>query len=164
MTNPVEASYSPAEVQTGVLADEEAPLPAPVCDDPLQQSETGNAPSDGDDNDDMTIIGLDHDPAIGNGHSAGFSWIEQDGPAMEEHRRNVLLRELQRVQRASFIHFVFLCMIPTILLFVVFITVLGERENCTSTTTTCREDERTFLNAFTSRCICDAIDMNAGGN
>ena len=164
MTLPLEASYSPAEVQNGVLVDEEAPIPESVRDDPMQQTETGNEEIDGDDSDDMTVIGLDQDMARGNARSAGLSWIEQDGPAMEEHRRNVLLRELQRVQRASFIHFVLLCMIPTVLLFIVFVTVLGEGESCTSTTTTCREDDRTFLNAFTTRCVCDAIDVKGGNN
>jgi hypothetical protein len=161
MTIPVEVGYAHAEVQGGLLADEEAPGPVPAYIDPLQHSVTGDVDDDDGDSDDMTIIGLDHDAVHGpNGHSAGLSWIEQDGPAMEERRRNVLLRELQRVQRASFIHFVLLCMIPTVLLFIVFVTVLGENENCTSTATTCREDERTFLNAFTTRCICDAIDVN----
>ncbi|KAI2513421.1 hypothetical protein MHU86_895 [Fragilaria crotonensis] len=160
MTSQMEASHTRAEIQNAFLIDEEAPASVPSCDDPLQQSETGNVEDDDDDSDDMTIIGLDHDAVHGsNRYSAGLSWIEQEGPAMEERRRNVLLRELQRVQRASFIHFVLLCMIPTVLLFIVFVTVLGDNENCTSTATTCREDERTFLNAFTTRCICDAIDV-----
>ena len=158
MTIPTEAGYSPAEAQTEVQVDEEAPGPVLSCDDPVQQSVTENEEEDDDDSDDMTIIGLDA-AQDSNRHSAGLSWIEQGGPAMEERRRNVLLRELQRVQRASFIQFVLLCMIPTALLFIVFVTVLGDNENCTSTATTCREDDRTFLNAFTTRCICDAIDV-----
>ena len=117
--------------------------------------------NDDDDDDDVTIIGLDNDPEQGNNdqQAAALAWIEQNGPEMEERRRNVLLRELQRVQRASFIHFVLLCLIPTSLLLIVVATVLGEDETCESAATFCEKEARTFINAFTTRCICDAIDV-----
>lgn len=110
-----------------------------------------------DDDDDVTVIilesGSDADDAVGTG------WVDQDSPEMQERRRNVLLRELQRVQRASFIHFMILCLIPTSLLFIVIATVLGEDEDCESAATTCQKEARTFVNAFTTRCICDAITV-----
>lgn len=135
---------------------------ASAATDQLQQPDS----SADDDDDDMTIIGLDQDPEQGanDQQSAALAWIEQNGPEMEERRRNVLLRELQRVQRASFIHFILLCLIPTSLLFIVVATVLGEDENCESEATTCSTEPRTFINAFTTRCICDAIDVTDGGN
>ena len=126
-----------------------------------------NDDDDDDDDDDMTIIGLEHDPEQGENsaqRAAALAWIEQNGPEMEQRRRNVLLRELQRVQRASFIHFVLLCLIPTSLLFIVVATVFGEEEDCTSVATTCAKEPRTFINAFTTRCICDAVDIKAGQN
>lgn len=134
---------------------------AGTANDQLQQLDAS-----ADDDDDMTIIGLDQDPEQGanDQQSAALAWIEQNGPEMEERRRNVLLRELQRVQRASFIHFILLCLIPTSLLFIVVATVLGEDENCESEATTCSTEPRTFINAFTTRCICDAIDVTDGGN
>lgn len=95
------------------------------------------------DDDDVTVIVLEHaddeDEMVGNG------WIDQDSPETRERRRNVLLRELQRVQRASFIHFVILCLIPTSLLFIVIATVLGEDETCESAATHCEKEPRTFI-------------------
>jgi hypothetical protein len=52
-----------------------------------------------------------------------------------------------------------LCLIPTALLLIVVVTVFGEEEPCGSEVTTCRQEARTFINAFTTRCICDAIDV-----
>jgi hypothetical protein len=109
-----------------------------------------------DNDDDVTVIILESgadDDAVGTG------WVDQDSPEMQERRRNVLLRELQRVQRSSFIHFMILCLIPTSLLFIVIATVLGEDEECESTATTCEKEARTFINAFTTRCVCDAITV-----
>lgn len=118
-----------------------------------------------DDDDDMTIIGLDQDldEDINHHRAAALAWMEQNGPEMEERRRSVLLRELHRVQRASFIQFILLCMIPTALLCIVIATVLGDEEPCGSDIAICRQEPRTFMNAFTTRCICDAIDVNREG-
>jgi hypothetical protein len=117
-----------------------------------------------DDDDDITVIVLEQGPEHGENDQFGLGWAEQDTPEMEERRRNVLLRELQRVQRASFIHFLILCLIPTSLLFIVIATVLGEDEECNSEATTCEKEDRTFINAFTTRCVCDAISIVTGEN
>jgi hypothetical protein len=110
-----------------------------------------------DDDDDVTVIVLERGADNTFGEPVNAQWADQDSPEMEERRRNVLLRELQRVQRASFIHFLILCLIPTSLLFIVIATVLGEVEECESEATTCAREARTFINAFTTRCVCDAI-------
>ena len=113
----------------------------------------------GDEDDNVTVIVLENsedDEVMAHG------WVDQDSPEMQERRRNVLLRELQRVQRASFIHFMILCLIPTSLLFIVIATVLGEDEECQSVATTCEKEPRTFINAFTTRCVCDAIAISRG--
>lgn len=113
----------------------------------------------GEDDDNVTVIVLENsedDEVMAHG------WVDQDSPEMQERRRNVLLRELQRVQRASFIHFMILCLIPTSLLFIVIATVLGEDEECQSVATTCAKEDRTFINAFTTRCVCDAIAVSRG--
>ena len=119
--------------------------------------EERNGASDGDDDDDITVIILER--GLDDGDNSPGVWADQDSPEMEERRRNVLLRELQRVQRASFIHFLILCLIPTSLLFVVIATVLGEEENCQSADTQCQKEPRTFINAFTTRCVCEAITV-----
>jgi hypothetical protein len=111
-----------------------------------------------DDDDDLTVIVLEQgaENAFIN-QAAAAGWVGQDSPEMEERRRNVLLRELQIVQRTSFIHFMVLCLIPTSLLLIVIATVFGEDEECESLATACVREARTFINAFTSRCVCDAI-------
>lgn len=110
-----------------------------------------------DDDDDVTIIVLENDDE--NDEVLAHGWIDQNSPEMQERRRNVLLSELQRIQRASFFHFLILCLIPTSLLFIVIATVLGEDEECQSAATTCMKEPRTFINAFTTRCVCDAITV-----
>ena len=110
-----------------------------------------------DEDDNVTVIVLEN--SADDGEVMAHGWVDQDSPEMQERRRNVLLRELQRVQRASFIHFMILCLIPTSLLFIVIATVLGEDEVCQSAATTCEKEPRTFINAFTTRCVCDAITV-----
>jgi len=118
--------------------------------------------NDDNDDDDVTVIVLEN--SADDGEVMAHGWVDQDSPEMQERRRNVLLRELQRVQRASFVHFMILCLIPTSLLFIVIATVLGEEEECQSAATTCEKEPRTFINAFTTRCVCDAITVaRAGG-
>lgn len=117
-----------------------------------------------DDDDDVTIIMLDHNVANDsrNRPEDAFAWIESNAPEMEERRRNVLVRELRRVQRASFIHFVLLCLIPTALLIIVIATVVGDEENCESDATFCSLEPRSFLNAFTvSWCSCAGMTRDA---
>lgn len=110
-----------------------------------------------EEDDNVTVIVLEN--SADDGEVMAHGWVDQDSPEMQERRRNVLLRELQRVQRASFIHFMILCLIPTSLLFIVIATVFGEDEECQSAATTCEKEPRTFINAFTTRCVCDAITV-----
>ena len=151
--NMVEETNSP--VNTADLVEETS----------LQVHTSISQQQDEEDDDEMTIIGLDQDLDEDMDHrrAAALAWMEQNGPEMEERRLNVLLRELHRAQRASFIHFILLCMIPTALMCIVVATVLGEEEPCGSDVTICRQEARTFVNAFTTRCICDAIDVNREG-
>ena len=74
-----------------------------------------------------------------------------------------MLRELVRVQRTSFLHFLILCLIPTVLLFIVIATVISEDEECYSEATVCRKEARNFINAFTTRCVCEAIAVPRQG-
>lgn len=137
--------------------DEENP---PVS--PTNSSTSLHNNDDSDDDDNLTIIGLDTTPDEDEHHAAALAWLEQNGPEMERRRRNILMRELERVQRASFIHFILLCLIPTALLIIVIVTVLSDEEDCGSEMTRCQQEPRTFVNAFTTRCICDAVNVNNG--
>jgi hypothetical protein len=121
---------------------------------------------EGDDaDDDVTIIGIDNND-VEQGErmqrALALAWIQQNIPATEERRRNMLLRELQRTQRTNFIHFTLLCLIPTTLLIIVMTTVFGEDEDCSSIATTCVTEAGNFMNAYTTSCICDAVDVKEG--
>lgn len=113
-----------------------------------------------EDDDDVTVILLDDTAQNGDAGAVALDWIEQQGPEMEERRRAILLRELQRTQRVSCCHFVLLCSVPVILLIIVLAAVLGQHDECTSDVTYCEFEERTFTNAFTTRCVCDPIPIS----
>jgi hypothetical protein len=158
--------FTPGEVTTTTdTANEEEEISFEP-DETLPSQEPSPLNAEGDDeDDDVTIIGLDNnDVEHGefNQRAPILAWIEQNTPATEERRRNVLLRELKRMQRESFIHFIILCLIPTTLLIIVMATVFGEDEDCNSSATTCVTEPKTFMNAYTTRCICDAVDVKEG--
>ena len=135
-------------------------------DDHHQEPSELHADVDNDDDDDVTVIVLEREAENALiSQSAAAGWETEQTPEMEERRRNVLMRELNRVQRASFMHFMLLCLIPTTLLFVVIVTVLaGDNEECTSEVTHCEREPRAFVNAFTTRCVCEAIIVSTEGD
>lgn len=114
------------------------------------------AAADEDDDDNVTVILLDPDEYD---NVISIDWVNQPGPEMEERRRNVLIRELQRVQRASCLHFAVLCLIPAALLLVVLLALVSGEEDCTSDVTHCELETRTFVNAFTTRCVCEPVPV-----
>jgi hypothetical protein len=120
-------------------------------------------PHDGNENveddDDVTVILLDLDD---NANEITLDWIEQQGPEMEQRRRTVLLREVKRIQRASFCHFALLCAVPIVLLIIVLAAVIRGDASCTSTASECALEPRSFVNAFTTRCVCEPIPVVRG--
>ena len=85
-------------------------------------------------------------------------------------RREAIRIEIERMQRANFVHFVVLCLVPTSLLVIVIAAILTEDGECSGDgLTVCEREPRTFVNAFTTRCICEAVgtvlmDSSGGGN
>eukprot|EP00521_Asterionellopsis_glacialis_P007373 CAMPEP_0195292176 /NCGR_PEP_ID=MMETSP0707-20130614/8657_1 /TAXON_ID=33640 /ORGANISM="Asterionellopsis glacialis, Strain CCMP134" /LENGTH=175 /DNA_ID=CAMNT_0040352575 /DNA_START=27 /DNA_END=554 /DNA_ORIENTATION=+ len=147
------------QVSVNIISSEE-PESSLLGTGPVEPAGNGVDIDCDDEDDDITVIGLDHNDESDIHHAATLAWIEQNGPEMEARRRNILMRELQRVQRASFVHFLLLCLVPTSLLLIVVATVIGDNESCSSEVTNCVREERTFINAFTTRCICDAISVD----
>ena len=84
-------------------------------------------------------------------------WNAEDDAANEERRREALLGEIQRSQKSNFVHFLMLCLVPTSLLLIVVASVVGESIECDNYPVKCVAEPRSFINAFTSRCICDAV-------
>jgi hypothetical protein len=127
---------------------------------------------DEDENDDVTIIYLEEENEANSGNNnstttnaenrAVFHWIERvDGSIIyDEHRRAILIEELKRVQRTSCIQFSILCILPAIFFVAMAIAVLGQNEECVSTVTDCELEPRTFVNAFTTRCVCHPIPVD----
>ena len=68
---------------------------------------------------------------------------------------------MERVQRANFIHFALLCLVPTSLLLIVIAAIISEDGECNVSgedgVTVCERESRSFVNAFTTRCVCDAV-------
>lgn len=122
-----------------------------------------NTSNDTDNDDNETVIYLDSvdDPnQTGNYNGGGgpstLDWME---PVSEEHRRTILLQELHRVQRAAFVQFLTLCMFPVFVIIFVVLTVVGDETLCDSIATECYLEPRTFINAFTTRCVCQTIPL-----
>lgn len=73
-------------------------------------------------------------------------------------RREAIRTEVERMQRNNCIHFAVLCLVPTSLLLIVMAAILSEDGECSGDgLTVCEREPRTFVNAFTTRCICDAV-------
>ena len=73
-------------------------------------------------------------------------------------RREAIRTEVERMQRNNCIHFAVLCLVPTSLLLIVVAAILSEDGECSGDgLTVCEREPRTFVNAFTTRCICDAV-------
>eukprot|EP00816_Leptocylindrus_hargravesii_P004095 CAMPEP_0196802800 /NCGR_PEP_ID=MMETSP1362-20130617/2355_1 /TAXON_ID=163516 /ORGANISM="Leptocylindrus danicus, Strain CCMP1856" /LENGTH=189 /DNA_ID=CAMNT_0042174201 /DNA_START=114 /DNA_END=686 /DNA_ORIENTATION=+ len=85
-----------------------------------------------------------------------FMWNEDD-EAHEQRRREIIRAELERVQRSNFMHFMVLLLVPTCLLMVIFINVLTENADCDGASPHCENEPRSFINAFTTRCVCSAV-------
>lgn len=93
----------------------------------------------------------------GEQHQQAALWNAEDDAANEERRREALLGEIQRSQRSNFVHFLMLCLVPTSLLLIVVASVVGESTECDNFPVHCVAEPKSFINAFTSRCICDAV-------
>ncbi len=79
-------------------------------------------------------------------------------------RREAIRKEVERVQRTNAIHFALLCLVPTSLLLIVIAAIVSEDSECTGDgLTVCEREPRSFVNAFTTRCICDAVRTVVSG-
>jgi hypothetical protein len=115
-----------------------------------------------EDDDDITVIDMDHRTAMEHRsfRPVVFLWnVAHPVSAVEDHRRAMLLNEVQHMQRASFFHFVLLCAIPFFMVVIVLISNIGTQEQCTSQLSECTLEPRSFMNAFTTRCICNAVSV-----
>jgi len=116
--------------------------------------------------DDQTVIGASGEDAFdaffseerGGGVGAPWSSSEEE----DALRRDAMRREVERVQRTNFAHFLLLCLIPTSLLLIVLASVLGDNGGCVGGPVSCVNEPRMFVNAFTTRCICDAVEILGG--
>jgi hypothetical protein len=72
-----------------------------------------------------------------------------------------LTEELAIIQKTNFIHFGILCLVPIFLLLLVLISSISKQGSCNGYEgVTCEYEERAFMNAFSTRCICTAFTMN----
>ena len=140
----------------------------------LKENNTGTSDDGNGDDDNMTIIFLETESGMqhqgsnenhNNGSNNLPNWMDRldhsSDAIFDARRRAILLQELKRIQRRSFWNFVLLCSLPLLLFTVMIIIVFSgsSDEVCMSTTTYCRLEPRTFVNAFTTRCLCDPIPV-----
>ena len=82
----------------------------------------------------------------------------------EQSRREDLMDELDRVQRQNLIQFIALCLIPCCLLVMIMMSSFGDSDvPCVGVEgAACEYERRVFMNAYSRRCICDAINISSG--
>ncbi len=86
-----------------------------------------------------------------------------DSETQMEERLEIILGKLKDLQMQSCRQFFLLCLVPTILMSVVIWAIIADLGHCgNDDLTTCSRERRTFINAYTSRCICRAIRLNSG--
>jgi hypothetical protein len=109
----------------------------------------------------------------------------QDSLARQQLRRNEMVQELRVVQRSSFRLFLAILVLPVVLLVIAVASVMSDDVDCSgmaptsqnvdtississsnandvaspqqSEVVSCWNEQRTFRNAFTTRCICDSV-------
>ena len=121
----------------------------------IQQHSLNDIEDEGDDtsvSDDMTEVQLEDSDVLNQDLSRGNDGLPED----EAHSREILLHEIHRAQRANFLHFLLLCSIPIIFLVVV-LSSINDSIDCSDDLVFCSRESRAFINAFSSRCMCDAI-------
>ena len=90
----------------------------------------------------------------------------QNDANQERRRHSAVLRELERTQRSNSSHFVLLCLVPTSLLLIVTVSVVGDIDECAGSLNNdpykvCANEPKTFVNVFTTRCVCEAVTVIA---
>jgi len=176
---PSAMAVEPQTAWNGIETDEQQQEEQIIDFDPSQEEDSrragdnnGNNWEDGDD-DTVTII----DPIIPSNDYIHLrqlrdrshrwtlrerQWVEWNATydaGDEELRHATVLREIEQLQSANFCHFAVLCVVPTILLIIVLAGAFSPSEECISTLPgiMCQEDDRLFIHAFTTRCVCTSI-------
>ena len=87
--------------------------------------------------------------------------IQEEERAYESQRRVRLNEELIRIQKKNFIHFTILCLLPLFLLVLVLVSSFTAKGTCDGyEISSCKFEDRSFMNAFVRRCICTAFTMD----
>jgi len=62
--------------------------------------------------------------------------------------------------RNNFVHFGILCLVPIFLLVLVLVSSFSDNSTCEGyEIASCKHEDRIFMNAFASRCICSAFEI-----
>ena len=151
---------------TSINDEDQSSLPAQIEGNEDMEETTSHI------DDDMTEINIEEgDQVLGsqyvsrlerlNDNRAGqMFWTEEEEAAYEEQRRERLSEELQRIQRTNFIHFGILCLVPVFLLVLVIASAFNTKGPCEGFgDSECRWEERMFMNAFATKCICTGFGL-----
>ena len=153
--NGQEETAASAVSSSGVVADVENPL--------TETNSNNNTSNSNDENDDEIqelVIRTNPNNSNNNNNEPTIQFPNWTLNQEEINtRREAIRTEIERMQHSNFIHFVVLCLVPTSLLLIVIAAILSEDGECSAEggLTVCEREPRTFVNAFTSRCICEAV-------
>ena len=136
-----------------------------TSNDPVMTSisnDTSNIDNNNDEEQELIVQVPQHsnNNTLGGGAQFVIPPVWEPSEEATAQRRRAIHQEVERIQRANFLHFMVLCLVPTTLLIIVIAAILSEDGECNGDVdglTVCQREPRSFVNAFTSRCICDAI-------
>jgi len=109
-------------------------------------------PPEGEDQDDnWSVIRMDENEYNYNAPSFNFDrwqWTNDDED-QERRRRITAVREIEQIQRSNFLHFILLCLVPTSLLLILVVTVMGNDNVCMGNDISqCFLEQKSFFQSF----------------
>jgi len=135
-----------------------------ASNDPVMTSISDNSNIDNDEEEELIVQvpqnSNNNNNILGGGAQFVIPPVWEPSEEATAQRRRAIYQEVERIQRANFLHFMVLCLVPTTLLIIVIAAILSEDGECNGDVdglAVCQREPRSFVNAFTSRCICDAI-------
>lgn len=146
---------------TGMSQRRQLPTSSDATSGRNEDNTTTTTANDDDDGDDITEIGIeDTNSTSQNNTSTDYLPDTPEGIRIaEDRRRELLVADIQRMQKTNLIHFAVLFLVPTAMVVLVIWTALSNDGDCDELIVGCVREPRTFVHAFTSRCLCKSFEV-----
>lgn len=86
---------------------------------------------------------------------------ERSERLFRERRRYFVRRELRSKQKSSFVTFGLAFLVPTAALLLAVVAVVTDDAGCAGAAAGCAKEPRVWKNAYTARCVCDAVAVRS---